>query len=446
MKGFLFLWFIIYILVPNSPADAQNTTGKKDAVLDNSRIVSYLNTIRESDIEKLKQFYEEHGSVNHSTEYEPGSEPRHPAIEAALADNIVIMRWLIDRDVDLNVSSHGIGSSVSTTPVTIALTKGNSEMLVLLLEAGADITRGQPLARAVGRGNHNQILVLLDHGADPNDEKALGIAAALDDTVSIGLLLDAGADPNIGAPLVTAVFWASRDAESMLRAAGADPEKPGVVSPRRLTTFMSEAETGLGPGGSVLPRDRMTAYQASWLQNFQREIGMRKPLDFSVRASSVLPDEPPYLYGPQMAFDENGRTAWNEGSDGSGVGEWIEITFDPSGIASGYAQITAVEILGGIFAEGWFEKNNRLKRARISLFSPSGSPEYELEFSDEMVPHRLTLSRPVWATGLRVEVLEVYLGSKWNDLPIAEIKLFTKHGNFNSASIFLAGYDPGPLR
>ena len=67
----------------------------------------------------------------------------------------------------------------------------------------------------------------------------------------------------------------------------------------------------------------------------------------SIRASSTLPRKSQTRYGIENVLDGRSDTAWIEGAKGSGVGEWIEITFKPGtmikgiGVLNGYAKSPA---------------------------------------------------------------------------------------------------------
>ena len=145
-----------------------------------------------------------------------------------------------------------------------------------------------------------------------------------------------------------------------------------------------------------------------------------EPTVTEIKASSSIPDEgDKYHYGPDQAFDGNPITAWNEGADGDGIGEYVELVFDSE------ISIGSIEIMGGYFDRRYFKKNNRVKKLKVILDGPAGS-DMTLSIEDDMTPQKFMMGGPVSFSRIRFEIAEVYKGSSWDDTCIAEIALYDR--------------------
>ena len=73
----------------------------------------------------------------------------------------------------------------------------------------------------------------------------------------------------------------------------------------------------------------------------------------------MLPQDPNvnrFNYGPESLFDNADNTAWVEGVDGQGVGEWIVVEFD------GPRMVKEIEIKNGYMKDpALYQKNSRVK-------------------------------------------------------------------------------------
>jgi hypothetical protein len=138
-----------------------------------------------------------------------------------------------------------------------------------------------------------------------------------------------------------------------------------------------------------------------------------------VQTSSVLTPEPAY----RAAYLFDGRThfAWVEGDKGDGVGQWLEVEFKEA------QDISRLDLWNGYQrSDDHFEKNGRIKRLRVTL---DGASE-ELEVADDSGMQRLALGKPVKAKTVKLEVLEVYPGSKYKDLVVSELRFGNDAGPF----------------
>ncbi len=142
-------------------------------------------------------------------------------------------------------------------------------------------------------------------------------------------------------------------------------------------------------------------------------MGMTELADLSICASSALKPSKGNDYGPARAFDADPATAWVEGAAGNGEGEWIELLFG--------APVTfqSVEIANG-YAKGpkAFADNGRIARARLE-FQGGGGHEFTLRDSPE--PQTIRLPTAVTSGWVRLVILSVYPGGRWQDVCLNEL-------------------------
>ena len=137
----------------------------------------------------------------------------------------------------------------------------------------------------------------------------------------------------------------------------------------------------------------------------------------SVTASSALADR----YAAEKAHDFSIVTAWVEGVEGNGVGEYLRYSFPGT-----CPRITTVLIHNGYVKnwEVWYD-NARVKRL---LMYYNDEPYAILNLQDTMGLQSFDVgvlgyedkdSAPAWS--IKFEVLEVYPGKKYEDTAITEI-------------------------
>ncbi|MBR5200450.1 MAG: hypothetical protein IKW31_01695 [Alistipes sp.] len=137
----------------------------------------------------------------------------------------------------------------------------------------------------------------------------------------------------------------------------------------------------------------------------------------SVTASSALADR----YAAEKAHDFSIVTAWVEGVEGNGVGEYIKYAFPGT-----CPRITTVLIHNG-YVKNWdvWRDNGRVKKllmyyndepyAILNLQDTIGLQSFDvgvLGYEDKD-------SAPAWS--IKFEILEVYPGDKYDDTVITEI-------------------------
>lgn len=144
-------------------------------------------------------------------------------------------------------------------------------------------------------------------------------------------------------------------------------------------------------------------------------------------ASSNLSPSSKYDYEPSNCFDFNYQTAWVEGVDGQGIGEYLTYEFSPH-----QPRITKIIVANGyIKSKAAYQTNSRPKKLKVYL---NDQPHAILNLKDvyaeqtfEVDPigngnradYRALQDLPNWT--LRFEIVDVYPGSKYEDTAITEI-------------------------
>jgi hypothetical protein len=119
-----------------------------------------------------------------------------------------------------------------------------------------------------------------------------------------------------------------------------------------------------------------------------------------------------YLIEHMRDFFNEFCLPWVEGVEGDGTGETLEVTFiEPTNV---------FVILNGfvdILKRNLYKDNNRLKT--INIKSLDNSFDFNYTFEDVVMFSDIDL--PEYTKGIRIEILEVYPGDKYNDTCISGI-------------------------
>ena len=137
-------------------------------------------------------------------------------------------------------------------------------------------------------------------------------------------------------------------------------------------------------------------------------------------ASSTL-YEAGFSHDVSNVYDYDLSTAWVEGVNGNGIGEFVDLFF-PAGTV-----ITGGTIYPGYYKnQDIFEKNTAVSRIQVQ----SGSQIYEIDTSAGANSYRydsgvhFTLPEPIFCDGtLRVKILDVRAGWKYTDTCISELRM-----------------------
>ncbi len=105
---------------------------------------------------------------------------------------------------------------------------------------------------------------------------------------------------------------------------------------------------------------------------------------------------------------------WVEGKPDSGIGEYVDVEFkqaqDTIAILNGYLDFKRLYL---------YKANNRIKRLRVLSLEQATPFDFEIEIEDKMKFHEIKLPKRV--SKIRLEIKEVYCGSKYNDTALSGI-------------------------
>ncbi|MCX7749767.1 MAG: stalk domain-containing protein [Clostridia bacterium] len=170
----------------------------------------------------------------------------------------------------------------------------------------------------------------------------------------------------------------------------------------------------------ALNTDRYTIEQVgtNWIITKIEKLSMEEEVYFNEQTenvSSILGKD----YIAAYATDWDVKTAWVEGKKGDGVGEWISI----QGKESGLLEVSGIKIINGYAkSENLYKANNRVKKVKIE-FSDGSSMEKEVK--DSLMDYqRLEFGKIIKTKFVKITILEVYNGTKYEDTCISGIKFF----------------------
>lgn len=133
---------------------------------------------------------------------------------------------------------------------------------------------------------------------------------------------------------------------------------------------------------------------------------------YSIKASSAK-FEDNRLYTVQNLIDNNSKTAWVPDSKKSGIGEWIEISFDDP------TQINNITLTNGYTkSDVTFKNNNRIKNATL-IFSDGSKTKIILK--DTMKPQTIKVNKK--SRTIRIVIDEVYKGIKYDDTCLSGVDI-----------------------
>jgi hypothetical protein len=154
----------------------------------------------------------------------------------------------------------------------------------------------------------------------------------------------------------------------------------------------------------------------SIIANLEKNEGLIQRHHIKVTCSSTLIDEDnKFLYDIDNIFDDDDNTAWVEGVEGDGIGEWIQFDFD-----SEY-KINRIDLISGYYKSvSIFKDNNRIKNLEL-LFSDSST--INLTFKDKTDWQQIEIE-PHVTKSIKFIIKDVYKGSKYEYTCISEMRLW----------------------
>jgi hypothetical protein len=145
----------------------------------------------------------------------------------------------------------------------------------------------------------------------------------------------------------------------------------------------------------------------------QAAVSYKSAANVIVSSQLIERNRPSDAYKAENLIDGNNATAWAEGADGAGIGEWIKFGFDTP------RKIKAIKILAGYAkTEAVYLNNNRAKKLKV-IFS-DGEPQIA-ELKDVNDFQRILIDRDRPTKFVKLEILEVFKGRKFDDTCLSEI-------------------------
>lgn len=171
----------------------------------------------------------------------------------------------------------------------------------------------------------------------------------------------------------------------------------------------------------------------------------------SKTASSWLEPNGELAYWPCRAFDRNFSTAWVEGVEGDGIGEWVLDFIFPSW-PLGY-QYEALRVFNGYGVnEKLWRQNNRVSELKLTfIYRGKSEGDQDIVISEQIIklqdvfglqivdlPQKLLINGDgVEPDLIKVEILSVYPGTKYDDTALTEFHVL--------GVLPEVGYEPAPV-
>lgn len=217
-----------------------------------------------------------------------------------------------------------------------------------------------------------------------------GALKLTDNTITINLKLVENADANWS--MGSGEFIFHKDKEQTSSKTGTSVQEEIIYAVETGDERLSPQQVDPVPGGYCYEWDRVTA-------------------------SSTLPASKNNTYFPSNAVDVNSNTAWVEGAPDAGIGEWISFE---NNVAK---EISYIQIKNGYTKnEEVFWANNRLKKIRIEF--SNDDPIIVILKDGYERGNNVYLNKTVKTTSLKITILDVYKGQKYDDTCISEIWVF----------------------
>jgi hypothetical protein len=125
-------------------------------------------------------------------------------------------------------------------------------------------------------------------------------------------------------------------------------------------------------------------------------------------------------YHPNYILDGDPQTAWVEGADTSGAGEWVRIHVSP---VEGASKIRLRIQNGYHKSKPLYDKNARLKRVELVAL-PSGT-KHTATLEDAMKWQEIAFEQPPGKLeAIELRAVEVVEGSKYTDLCVSDVELY----------------------
>ncbi len=180
-----------------------------------------------------------------------------------------------------------------------------------------------------------------------------------------------------------------------------------------------------------------------FIKNLKQNNKNKKGVDYSVTLHSLKcfryriesSSDLSKRYVASKATDDNFKTAWVEGKKDSGIGEWIKITIQrKKEYPNMHLRLDGLQLFGGIADKKYFLLNNRIKSLLCTMSYKGKTKKFRLFLDDVAKVHSESIHFMVFSdfkvietSGpfvLKLEIEDVYKGSKYNDTGITELNIW----------------------
>lgn len=135
----------------------------------------------------------------------------------------------------------------------------------------------------------------------------------------------------------------------------------------------------------------------------------------SASASSVLKATSTINYGATNLLDGDLTTAWNEGAEGPGVGEWVRLAFTEPVV------LARVEIANGYQKDSErFRGNARVKSLKLE-YSSGTTQLIDLLDTEDFQSVTTVRKSTEW---IKLTIVSVYPDYEWEDAALSEVRVF----------------------
>jgi len=147
--------------------------------------------------------------------------------------------------------------------------------------------------------------------------------------------------------------------------------------------------------------------------------------DYKIESSKFLKDKTNNDYRSDKSYDGKNDTAWCVGNNG--VGEWIKFYFRPGPayireVLKGKRNVHKINIMNGFAAnKKLYYENNRIKKMKVEF---DEGERRIIEFKDGVFDYQ-SFKFNIRSKWVKLTILEIYKGTKYNDTCISELDFRT---------------------
>lgn len=216
----------------------------------------------------------------------------------------------------------------------------------------------------------------------------------------------------------TDVSGSDTEAESVEKDAEESPvtEEEVAVTPEPTATPKPTSTPKPTPTPDAYPASAITASLVS--ESSVDFSSIHEAYIESASATSEIKQASGVSNDPLLAFDNNTDTNWEEGVDGSGIGESITANFKYEN-----EKVRCIALKLGNWKSGkYYYGNNRPSKLTITLDDLS----FQMDFPDSWEEFYVMLNHPFKASSIQVRIDDVHKGTSWDDTCITDIRVLVE--------------------